>query len=101
MTVIKTTLVSAISSMLLGAALMIAGVGTAAAIGYEDARISSEFHLAQSGDLKSRSEVIREVKRRYRAEVLRISFDEARKVYRVRVLMPNGKVRNLTVSARR
>ncbi len=101
MTAFKTKLALAISTTLLGVVLMIAGIGSAAAIGYEDAWSPSDHELVQGGDLKSRSDVIREVKKRYDAEVLRISFDEARKVYRVRVLMPNGKVRNLTISARR
>ena len=52
-------------------------------------------------NLRSRSDVMQEVKRRYNAEVLKISLDERQQVYRVRVLMPNGKVRNLTISARR
>lgn len=58
---------------------------------------------AQNGadNLRSRSDVMQEVKRRYNAEVLKISLDERQQVYRVRVLMPNGKVRNLTISARR
>jgi uncharacterized membrane protein YkoI len=52
-------------------------------------------------NLRSRSDVIQEVKRRYDAEVLKISLDERTQVYRVRVLMPNGKVRDLKISARR
>jgi uncharacterized membrane protein YkoI len=52
-------------------------------------------------NLRSRSDVMQEVKRRYNAEILKISLDERQQVYRVRVLMPNGKVRNLTISARR
>jgi len=75
--------------------------GFSDAKGFSDVRSSGVYQLAQGGGVKSRSEVIREVKRRYNAEVLRISYDEARKVYRVRVLMRNGKVRNITVSARR
>ncbi len=61
------------------------------------------IELSQKGrsSLKSRSDVIAEVKRRYNAEVLKISLDERQQVYRVRVLMKNGKVRNLQVSARR
>lgn len=55
---------------------------------------------AQS-DYRSRSEVMREVKRRYDAKVLKISLNKQREVYNVRLLMPNGKVRNIQVSARR
>jgi len=51
--------------------------------------------------LRSRSDVIQEVKRRYNAEILKVSLDERKQMYRVRVLMPNGKVRNLQISARR
>lgn len=61
------------------------------------------IRYAQNGaeNLRSRSDVIQEIKRRYNAEVLKISLDERQQVYRVRVLMPNGKVRNLKISARR
>ena len=52
-------------------------------------------------NFRSRSEVVREIKQRYDAKVLKISLNEARAVYDVRVLMPNGKVRNMQVSARR
>ncbi len=57
--------------------------------------------LSQEGNIRSRSDVISEVKQRYNAEVLRIKLNEKRMVYEVRVLMPNGKVKNITVSARR
>ena len=50
---------------------------------------------------RSKSDVMREVKRRYDARVLKISLNEKHGVYRVRLLMPNGKVRNITVSATR
>jgi len=61
------------------------------------------YELSQNGKakLRSRSDVIQEVKRKYNAEVLKISLDERQQVYRVRVLMPNGKVRNLRINARR
>lgn len=49
----------------------------------------------------SKSEVVRQVKREYDAQVLKVTLNEQRGVYDVRVLMPNGKVRNLTVSAKR
>lgn len=55
----------------------------------------------QQGQFRSRSEVMREVKQRYDAKVLKISLNKAREVYNVRVLMPSGKVRNIQVSARR
>jgi len=84
-----------------GAKGVVDAKGFSNAKGFSDVRSSGVYQLAQGGGVKSRSEVIREVKRRYNAEVLRISYDEARKVYRVRVLMRNGKVRNITVSARR
>ncbi|MFT6409055.1 MAG: putative membrane protein YkoI [Arenicella sp.] len=60
-----------------------------------------EYSQNDSANLRSRSEVVQEVKRRYNAEVLKISLDKSQQVYRVRVLMPGGKVRNLQVSARR
>jgi hypothetical protein len=60
-----------------------------------------QYTQKSSDNLRSRSDVIQEVKRRYNAEVLKISLDENKQVYRVRVLMPNGKVRNLQISAQR
>jgi len=51
--------------------------------------------------LRSKSEVMDEVKRRYGGQVLRISLNQQSASYNVRVLLPNGKVRNLQISARR
>ena len=59
------------------------------------------WQLSQSKNIRSRGDVIREVKRKYDAEILRIKLNEKRMVYRVRVLMPNGKITNVTVNARR
>lgn len=53
------------------------------------------------GNFRSKGEVVKEVKRRYNAKVLKISLNEQRAVYNVRMLMPSGKVRNIQVSARR
>ena len=55
----------------------------------------------QRNNFRTRSEVVREVKRRFNARVLKISLNRKRAVYNVRILLPNGKVRNLQVSARR
>jgi len=65
--------------------------------------LSHAYKLSQNdgANLRSRSDVIQEVKRQYNAEVLKISLNERKQVYRVRVLMPNGKVRNLRINARR
>ena len=52
-------------------------------------------------EVRSRSDVVREVKRRYDAQVLKITLNQQRSAYRVRILMPNGRVREVTVSARR
>lgn len=59
--------------------------------------------LAQNkrSELRSRSEVVEEVKRRYNARVLRISLNRQQEIYDVRVLMPNGKVKNIKMSATR
>lgn len=60
------------------------------------------IQLSQKKKVRSRSDAIREVKSRYNnAEVLRIKLNEKSMVYQVRVLMPNGKVKNVTVSATR
>ncbi len=56
----------------------------------------------QKRAIRSRSEVIQEVKRRHRgAEVLKIALNRSGTQYNVRVLMPSGKVRSLQVSALR
>ncbi|GHA15654.1 hypothetical protein GCM10008090_26530 [Arenicella chitinivorans] len=57
--------------------------------------------VAQNGEIRSRNDVIQEVKRRYNAKVLRIELSRDQTVYRVRILMPDGKVRNLSINARR
>jgi len=49
----------------------------------------------------SKSEVVRAVKKRYNARVLKITLNEPRAVYRVRVLMPSGKIKNININARR
>lgn len=53
----------------------------------------------QQGQLRSRSDVMREVKKRYNAEILRISLSQNGRFYVVRMLMPNGKVRSVQVNA--
>jgi len=58
------------------------------------------LRYAQNNKVRSRSEVMNEVKQRYNAKVLKISLNEQAGVYNVRVLMPNGKVRSIQVSAR-
>ena len=52
-------------------------------------------------NFRSKTEVMKEVKDRYKAKVLRISLNEKRGVYNVRILLPSGKVRSLQLSARR
>lgn len=49
--------------------------------------------------IRSRSDVVNEVKQRYNAKVLKVSLNEKAGVYKVRMLMPNGKVRSIQVSA--
>ena len=55
----------------------------------------------EKAKLRSRSEVVREVKRRYNAEVLKIQLNSSKTAYRVRILMPNGRVREVSVNARK
>ena len=55
----------------------------------------------QRNQLRSRNDVIREIKSRYNAEVLKISLSQNALFYNVRVLMPSGKVRNIQVNAER
>jgi len=58
------------------------------------------LNYAQSSGLRSKSSVISEVKKRYNGEVVKVSFNERKSSYSVRVLLPNGKVKNVEVSAR-
>jgi hypothetical protein len=52
-------------------------------------------------DLRSRSDVMNEVKKRYDAKVLKISLNSHTGIYNVRILLPNGKVRNIQISRKR
>lgn len=62
----------------------------------------TDYWLADSDrDFRTKADVMREIKTRYDARVLKISLNKKREVYQVRLLMPNGKVRNITVNARR
>lgn len=54
-----------------------------------------------SSSLRSKSEVMQEVKSRYNGQVVKISLNDRTQMYSVRVLLPNGKVKNLSVSARK
>ena len=65
--------------------------------------VPKPLRWVQSGQNKFRSkgDVVQEVKRRYDARVLKISLNERREVYNVRILLPGGKVRNIQVSALR
>ena len=57
---------------------------------------------AQSSNFRSKSEVISEVKRKNKgAKILRIRLDAASGKYKVRILMPSGKVRSIQVSAKK
>ncbi len=51
--------------------------------------------------LRSKSEVMQEVKSSYNGQVVKMSLDEKTATYSVRVLLPNGKVKNISVSARK
>ena len=51
--------------------------------------------------LRSKNEVMQEVKSRYNGQVVKISLNDRTQMYSVRVLLPNGKVKNLSVSAKK
>jgi len=70
-------------------------------IGYSktDGYSSDYFKTLAQNNLRSRNEVVNEVKQRYGARVLKISLNKKAGVYYVRLLMPNGKVRNIQVNA--
>lgn len=91
-------------------ALFIAGLGFSGSASAQTPYGNSISRVPQAGswvaqneeskpDYRSKAEVMRDVKRRYDARVLKITLNRQRDIYRVRVLMPNGKVRNITVSA--
>ena len=61
---------------------------------------NNSSRYAQNNNVRSRSDVMNEVKQRYNAKVLKISLNEQACVYSVRLLMPNGKVRSVQVNAR-
>ena len=57
---------------------------------------------AKSSNLRSKSDVINDVKNRYKgAKVLRIKLNSSGTSYKVRILMPSGKVKNVSVSAQK
>ncbi len=60
---------------------------------------ASGFSRTQSKPLKSRRQVIAEVERQYRAKVLKVTLNESRGVYNVRILQSDGRVRTVQVSA--
>ena len=62
---------------------------------------SNRWTQNKNGSIRSKGEVINEVKRRYNATVLKIKLNEQRAVYNVRILLPSGKVKSVQVSARR
>lgn len=68
---------------------------------YLQSDFSHRFAQRQNAEWKSRGEVMSEIKRRYEAKILKIRLDQAREVYVVRLLMRNGKVKTVKVSARR
>lgn len=59
--------------------------------------------LAYSPDagVRSKSEVVEQVKNQYDAQVLKIKLNSSKTKYQVRILLPDGKVRNITVSAKK
>ena len=68
------------------------------AIEYQSNKVYAQNSSRQ---FRSEGEVVREVKRNYQAKVLKIRLNEKRGVYLVRVLLPSGKVKSITVNARR
>lgn len=54
---------------------------------------------SRSINLRSKSDVVREVKQRYNAQVLKIKLNQNGSAYRVRILLPSGRVKEVSVSA--
>lgn len=65
-------------------------------------RLSDLELYAQNSKQRSKSEVMNEVKKRYKnAKILRVKRNSSGTSYSVRILLPNGKVRNVSVSAQK
>jgi len=71
--------------------------------GHVDHQQSVPFlRYAQSSNFRSKGEVMSEVKRKNKgAKILRIKLDAASGKYKVRILMPSGKVRSIQVNAKK
>jgi len=52
-----------------------------------------------SQSLRTKSEVMQEVKKQYNGMVLKMSLNQSAEMYSVRVLLPSGKIKNISVSA--
>ena len=64
-------------------------------------RHAQSSQSSQASRYRSKSEVVRAVKARTKGEVLKITLNSKTELYRVRVLLPSGKVRLIRVSALR
>lgn len=60
-----------------------------------------EVRGERKGERIHKSDIMREVKNRYDAEVLRISLNNQGTAYRVRILLPNGRVKAVVIDAYR
>lgn len=63
--------------------------------------LSQRYSQNSQDQLRSRAEIVGEVKQRYNGKVLKVTLNQQKTMYRVRVYMPNGKVRNLQINARK
>ena len=63
--------------------------------------VLSQSSKSSKKGLRSRSDVMNEVKKRYDAKVLKISLNSHTGIYNVRILLPNGKVRLIQISQKR
>ena len=63
---------------------------------YSQARASSNN---SSAALKSHEDIMREVKQRYDAKVIKIKLSSDQRHYRVRILQANGKVQTVKITA--
>jgi len=68
---------------------------------YESVLVPLRHTQSTVAQYRSKKEVVQEVKRRSNAKVLKITLNKKTEMYRVRVLMPSGKVRLIRVSAKR
>lgn len=95
-----TVIACALSGLMSGSAIAASWVhGERPSFAIADSSVVMSRSYAQNNNVRSKSEVVRQVKQEYNAEVLKITLNSDGTAYKVRILMPDGRVRQITVSA--